>query len=161
MIYLFSSTPFLWLAQQPAQRLLKALPPGGKRAGTYTAMFTVTNKLQTSANWRFRRITDIRRLKVISNTELWEATGQKRIILKLIMRKWRWVSHTVRKRGWMRWKKNVGWNQQGAGRRGRKKQNWKKVVLDEAGKRCKIWSEVKRLAGRSVGCRSFATALCS
>jgi hypothetical protein len=36
----------------------------------------------------------IRWRKIISDNELWEATGKKPIILKLRMRKWRKVAHT-------------------------------------------------------------------
>jgi hypothetical protein len=29
--------------------------------------------------------------------ELWEATGEKPIILQIRLRKWRWIGHTLRK----------------------------------------------------------------
>ena len=43
------------------------------------------------------RIMVIRWPKVISNTELWGATGEKRVILQIRMRKWRWIGHNLRK----------------------------------------------------------------
>jgi hypothetical protein len=33
----------------------------------------------------------------INNTELWKATGEKPIVLKTKMRKWRCIGHTVSK----------------------------------------------------------------
>ena len=47
----------------------------------------ITDKLQTFVNPCLRRIMGIRRPKIISYTELWEATGQKPIILQIGMRK--------------------------------------------------------------------------
>ena len=35
--------------------------------------------------------------KIITNTDLWEATEEKPIILRIGMRKWRWIGHTLRK----------------------------------------------------------------
>jgi len=44
-------------------------------------------------------------------------------------------------------KQALDWNSQGARRRGRPKQAWKRTVLETAGKGGKTLSEVKRLAG--------------
>jgi hypothetical protein len=40
---------------------------------------------------------DVRRPKIISNAELWEAAGQRPKILQIRMRKWLWIGHTLRK----------------------------------------------------------------
>jgi len=40
---------------------------------------------------------DIRWSKIKSNADLWEATGQKPIIVRIRKRKWRLVGRTVRK----------------------------------------------------------------
>jgi hypothetical protein len=53
----------------------------------------------------------IRWPKIKSNTELWEATGQKPIIVGIRMRKWRLVGHTMRKRDESIKKQVLDWNQ--------------------------------------------------
>jgi hypothetical protein len=63
------------------------------------------------------------------------------------MRKWRWIGHTLRKGDESVEKQALDWNLQGARRRGRPKQAWKRTIVEEAGKCGKTWSEVKRLAG--------------
>ena len=57
----------------------------------------MTNTLQTFVNPCLRRIMDVRWPKTISYTVLWEATGEKPIILQIGMRKWRLICHTSRK----------------------------------------------------------------
>jgi hypothetical protein len=57
----------------------------------------MTNKLQNFVNPCLRRIMGIRWHKIISYNELWEATGEKPIILQTIMSKWRLICHTSRK----------------------------------------------------------------
>jgi hypothetical protein len=47
-------------------------------------------------------------------------------------------------------KQALDWDSQGARRRGRPKQAWKRTVLETAGKSDKTWSEVKMLAGDRV-----------
>jgi hypothetical protein len=42
---------------------------------------------QTFVNRCLRRIMGMRWAKVISDTELWEATGQKRVILRIVSEK--------------------------------------------------------------------------
>jgi hypothetical protein len=45
----------------------------------------------------------------------------------------------------------LDWKTEGARRRRRPKQTWKKTVLEEAGKCGTTWSEVRRLASWEVG----------
>ena len=75
------------------------------------------------------RTTGIRWRKIISNKELWEATGKKPIILQIRMR---WVAHTQGKGDEYPGEgggEALGWNRQGARRTARPKQTWKKTVL--------------------------------
>jgi hypothetical protein len=81
----------------------------------------------------------IRWSKIISSTELWEAT----VILLMRMSKWQWIGHTLRKEDESTEKQALGWNPQGARRRGRPKQNLKRTVLEEAGKWSKVCSKVE------------------
>jgi hypothetical protein len=105
-----------------------------------------------------RRI--IRLPKTISNTQLWEATGEKRVILQIRMRKLRWISHTL-KRDESIEKQALDSNTQEARRRGRPKKTCERNVLEEAGKCGETWSEVKSLAGNRVGWTCLKNALCS
>ena len=98
----------------------------------------ITNKLQTSANRCLWRIMGIRWPKIISNTELWEAPGEKPVILLMRTGKWQWISHPLRNGDESIEKQVLGWNPQGARRRGRLKRNLKITVLEEAGKCCKF-----------------------
>ena len=69
--------------------------------------------------------------------ELWEATGQKPLILQIRVRKWGWISLTPRKGDESIEKQALHWNPQWARRRGRPKQTWKRTVLEEATKAAK------------------------
>ena len=77
------------------------------------------------------------------------------------MRKWRWFGHAVRMEDESSEKEALDWSQQGAKKRGKLMETWKRTVLEEAGKCGKIWSQVKRLAGGRISCRRFTNALCS
>jgi len=73
---------------------------------------------------------------VISNTELWEATEEKRIILQIIMRKWRWISHTVRKRGEYIDKRSIGLE---SARNRKERKTGAKLEEDRFGGSRKMW----------------------
>ena len=85
----------------------------------------------------------IRWPKITINTGLWEATGEKPVIILMRMRKWQWIGHTLRNWDESTEKQALSWNLQSARRRGRLKQNSKRSVLEEAGKWGKTWSEVE------------------
>ena len=98
--------------------------------------------------------------KIITNTELWEATGDKPIISQIRMRKWRWISHSLRK-GKILFKNEyfIGTPREPEGEEDRSKpgkgQFWRKPENAAA------WSEVKSLAGNRVRRRCFTNTLCS
>jgi hypothetical protein len=115
----------------------------------------ITNKLRTFVYWILRRVIGIRWPKIISNTDLWETTGEKPIILKVRMRKWRRFGHAVRMGDTSPVKQALDWNSRGVKRRGQLTKTWKRTVLDEAGKCGKTWSQVKGLAGGGISWRRF------
>jgi hypothetical protein len=88
----------------------------------------------------------IRWSKTTSYTDLWEATGEKSVTLQSRKRKWRSMGHALRKEDKSIENKALDWNLQGARRRGRSGQTWKRTILEEAGKCSKTWSEIKSLA---------------
>jgi hypothetical protein len=71
---------------------------------------------------------------IISPTELWEAIGEKPVILLMRTRKWQWIGHTLRNGDESIEKQALGWNPQGARRKERPKQNSKRTVLEDARK---------------------------
>lgn len=83
----------------------------------------------------------IRWPRAISITELWETTEQKPIILKIRLRKCQCLRRTPRKDDDSVGKQLLGWNPQGARRRGRQKQGSKKTGKN--GNR-KMWQNVER-----------------
>jgi hypothetical protein len=121
----------------------------------------ITNKLQVFVNRCLRRILGIRWLEVVHSVELWEAAGEKSIVLQIKKRKWRWIGHILRKNDGQTEKQALDWNLQGVKRRERPKQTWKRTVVETAAKCCKTWSEVKRLVKNRVRWRCFTDALCS
>jgi hypothetical protein len=72
----------------------------------------------------------IRWPKIISNTLLRETAGEMPIILQIRVRKWQWISRTLEEGGESTEKQASNWNPQGAKRRGRLKQTWKRTVLE-------------------------------
>jgi hypothetical protein len=57
----------------------------------------LTSTLQTFVNRCLRRILNVRWPDMISNENLWEATGEIPIGNQIKQRKWRWIGHTLRK----------------------------------------------------------------
>jgi hypothetical protein len=95
--------------------------------------------------------------KIISNTELWEAAGETLIILQIIMRKWRWIGHTLRKGEKKKKKQALDWNRQEARCRGRTKKIWKKTVSEEAENESKRGVRLK--ADSHITCCSHAAPM--
>jgi hypothetical protein len=93
--------------------------------------------------------------KVISDTKLWKAIGEKPITLQTGMR------NTLRKVNESVEKQASDWNLQEGRRRGRLKKTWKRTTFEEVRKCGKTWSKVKSLVGNTVGWRCLKNALCS
>ncbi|KAJ4438402.1 hypothetical protein ANN_14347 [Periplaneta americana] len=86
--------------------------------------------------------------------ELWKITNQKEITIEIKRRKWNWIGHTIRK-------EDGAVERMGSRTRGRPKNKWKRIVLEEIAREGKTWSEVKKLATNRVRWRHFVNALCS
>jgi hypothetical protein len=77
------------------------------------------------------------------------AMGENPIEKQIERRKWKWVGHTLRKKGdaiERRKKKKRDWNSQVACRRKRPRGTWRRGVLNEAEDCGKTWKEVNALA---------------
>ena len=71
-------------------------------------------------------------VRVITNEELWERTGQKPLDRQIKKRKWSWIGHTLCKPSGITEKDALDWNPQGKRRRGRLKKTWKRTVEEES-----------------------------
>ena len=79
---------------------------------TWLVKNEIQRKTQTFVNRWLRFILRIWRPNIISNKDLWKATGQEDIDLEIRKRKFKWIGHTLRKEA-------LFWNPQGNRKRGR------------------------------------------
>jgi hypothetical protein len=84
---------------------------------------------------------------IISNKDLWRATGQEDKNLEIRKRKFRWIGHTLRKEDGEVPKATILWNPQGSRKRGTKT-SWRKSVTKEVGR---SWNELRFLAADRSG----------
>ena len=94
----------------------------------------------------YRCLRDVLRIwwpNIISNKDLWKATGQEDINLEIRKRNFRWIGHTLRKEDGEIPKAALHWNPQGNRKRGRPKNSWRRSVIKEAGR---SWNELRFLA---------------
>ena len=86
---------------------------------------------------------------------------QPRIDLQIRKRKWGWLGHTLRKPTDDITRQALEWNPQGKQGRGRPKNTWRRMVLEEAKGVKKTWAEIKCDAKNRVRWRILVDALCS
>ena len=67
---------------------------------TWLVTKEIQRKIQTFVNRCLRYILRIWWPNIISNKDLRKVTGQEDINLEIRKRKFRWIGHTLRKRGW-------------------------------------------------------------
>ena len=88
----------------------------------------IQHKIQTFVNRCLRYILRIRWPNIISNKDLWKATGQEDINLEIRKGKFRWIGHTLRKEDGEIPKAALHWNPQGNRKGGRPKNSWRRSV---------------------------------
>ena len=93
---------------------------------TWLVTSEIQCKIQTFVNWCLRYILRIWWPKIISNKDLWRATGQEDINLEIRRRKFRWIGHTLRKEDGEVPKAALLWNPQRSRKRGRPKSSWRR-----------------------------------
>ena len=96
--------------------------------------------------------------KIISNKDLWRATGQEDINLEIRKRKFRWIGHTLRKENGEVPKAALLWNAQGSRKRGRPKTRWRRSVTKEVGR---SWNELRFLAADRHKWKELIDNVCS
>jgi hypothetical protein len=97
----------------------------------------------------------------ITNKELWKRTKQLRIDLQIRKRKWGWLGHKPRKPSDDIARQALEWNPQGIRGRGRPRNTWQRMELEEAKGVKKTWAEIKTDAKNRVRWRILVEAICS
>ena len=75
-----------------------------------------------------------------------ENTGQERVELQILRRKWGWIGHTLRKPEDNVTRQALKWNPQGKRNRGRPKATWQRFTEQEFNAMGKSWKELEKLA---------------
>jgi hypothetical protein len=91
----------------------------------------------------------------------WKRMKQPRIDLQIRKRKWGWLGHTLRKPSNDIARQALGWNPHGKWGRGRSRNTWQRMMLEEAKGVKKTWGEIKTDAKNRVRWRILVEALCS
>jgi len=125
---------------------------------TWLVTNEIQRKIQTFVNRWLRFILRIWRPNIISNKDLWKATGQEDIDLEIRKRKFRWIGHTLRKEDREISKAALFWNSQGNRKRGRPRNSWRRSVIKEAGR---SWNELRFLAADRQKWKGLIDNLCS
>jgi hypothetical protein len=113
---------------------------------TWLVASEVRRKIQTSVNRCVRYILKIWWPNIISNKDLWKATGQEDTNLEI--RKCTRIGHVLRKEDGEIPKAALLWNPQGSRKRGRPKYSWRRSVIREASR---SWNEPRFLAADRSG----------
>ena len=86
---------------------------------TWRTTVATTKKVQTFINSCLRRILRIRWPITINNEDLWQRTDQRPPDAEIMMRRWRWIGHTLRKPSTSITRQALSWDQRGKRKRGR------------------------------------------
>ena len=119
-----------------------------------------TNRLQTFVNRCLRNILNIRWEDRVSNEDLWQRTGQERIEVQIMRRKWGWLGHTLRKPASNIARHALRWNPQGKRRPGRPRNTWRRSTEAEARTIGLNWTEMETAAKDQWKWRAMVDDLC-
>ena len=128
---------------------------------TWKVSSSISSKLQVFINGCLRLILRIRRLEGVMNVELWRLANMEPISTTIKMRKWRWLGHTQRKQPGDITRSALTWSPQGARRRGRPRNTWRRTLHDELRAKRHTWRDFETTAPDRAGYRQFVKALCS
>ena len=119
------------------------------------------NKLQTFVNGCLRRIMDIKWYDKITNATVWERTAHIPVEQEIQKRRWRWIGHTLRKPTTNLTRQALLWNPQGARRRGRPKNTWRREVEKDVQVIGRTWKELEKIARDRRTWKEIVDGLCS
>ena len=125
---------------------------------TWLVTSEIRRKIQVFVNRCLRYILIIWRPNIISNKDLWRVTDQEDINLEIRKRKFRWIGHTLRKRGWGNIKSGPTMETSRNQEDGRPKNSWRRSVIKEAGR---SWNELRFLAADRQKWKELKDNLCS
>ena len=125
---------------------------------TWLVTKEIQRKIQTFVNRCLRYILRIWWPNIISNKDLWKATGQEDINLEIRKIKFRWFGHALRKEDLEIPKAALLWNHQGNRKRGRPRNSWRRSVIKETGR---SWNELRFLAADRQKWKGLIDNLCS
>ena len=113
---------------------------------TWKTTDTVLRKVQTFINGCLRKILKISWQDRVKNEDIWERTKQRPIIEEIKTRRWRWIGHTLRKPASSTTRQALQWNPQGARRRGRPRETWKRCIERDMKQMGHGWSGLGKIA---------------
>ena len=128
---------------------------------TWKTTGKVQRRLQTFLNTCLRRIFGIRWSDRERNEVLWERAGQEPVSKQILMRKWSWIGHTLRKPPNNTTRQALRWNPQGKRKRGRPRNSWRRCTETEMAQRETCWNGVIKAAQDRVRWREVVDGLCS
>ena len=91
----------------------------------------------------------------VSNNTLWTKTNQLPVETEIQRRKWRWISHTLRKPQASITRKALTWNPQVRRKRGRPRNTWRRDMESEVNKMGYTWLEIVTMAQRRIQWKAF------
>ncbi|KAG7296251.1 hypothetical protein JYU34_021366 [Plutella xylostella] len=127
---------------------------------TWLVKNEVTSRLQVFVNKCLRRILGIYWPRTISNARLWEMTDQTPIDKEILLRKWRWIGHVLRRPDNHLSKQGLKWQAKGKRRPGRPRTTWRRSVEKEAASTGLGWDDLEAAAQDREKWKSFLRALC-
>ena len=128
---------------------------------TWRLTNTAARKLQSFTNRCLRIITGIKWFDHVTNTELWERTGQKPVKQIIQERRWKWIGHTLRRPASSITRQALSWNPQGKRKRGRPRATWRREVEAEMKRTGRSWLQLERDAQDRHLWRMIVDGLCS
>ena len=112
-------------------------------------------------NTCLRRIYKIQWQEKIRNADLCERAGQEPVAKQILLRKWGWIGHTLRKPASSSTRQALTWNPQGKRKRGRPRNSWRRYTEVELKQQVTNWSGMTRAAQNRVQWRGVVDGLCS
>ena len=127
---------------------------------TWRTTVATTKKVQTFINSCLRRILRIRWPITINNNDLWQRTNQRPADAEIMMRRWRWIGHTLRKPSTSITRQALSWNPQGKRKRGRPRNSWRRDLEADIKRLGLTWSQLERKAQDRDSWRTLVGGLC-
>ena len=128
---------------------------------TWTTTKGTIKKLQTFVNRCLRKILKIKWEDRVRNEEVWKRTDETPMEEQLRKRRWRWIGHTLRKPPSNTTRQALQWNPQGARRKGRPRETWRRCVERDRERTGNTWSELTKMSQDRAKWKSLVCGLCS